>query len=304
MKLFALFAAMTALCVSFGPAEATWPIVMEIRLPRVLTAGLVGAALALAGALLQGLFRNPLACPGIIGVSAGGALGASLGLAAGLASISIWSLPVAAFAGASGAAFLIFALSARGGLILCGIAVNSTAGAATALVLALSVRDWEVARQVWFWLMGGLNNRSWVHVALISPFLFASLLVSLKISRELDLLQSGEEVASSLGVDVSRMKKIILIASAAAAGASVAVAGVVGFVGLVVPHIVRRFVGPHHRRLIPACLVFGACFVMAIDLACRTVIGREEIGLGVVASAFGGPFFLFLLIRRRDELSG
>jgi len=285
-------------------------IIWQIRLPRVLTGALVGAALALSGALLQGLFRNPMASPGIIGVSTGGALGATSAIALGFSSLSLWAVPLMAFSGALLSGFLVYALATRHGrtplatLLLCGLAMNSITGALTSLVLSFSVREWEIGRQILFWLMGDLSNRTWEHVAMIAPFLAVCAAASAFFPRELNLMMTGEEAAMSLGVDTVRTKRLLLTVAAAAAGAAVAVAGVIGFVGLLVPHIVRLLLGPDHRRLLPASLLAGAVFLMGMDLLARILLRSQEIRLGILTSGLGGPFFLYLILRhrRRAEL--
>lgn len=285
-------------------------IIWHIRLPRVLTGALVGAALALSGALLQGLFRNPMASPGIIGVSTGGALGATSAIALGLSSLSLWAVPLMAFSGALLSGFLVYALATRHGrtplatLLLCGLAMNSITGALTSLVLSFSVQEWEIGRQILFWLMGDLTNRTWEHVAMIAPFLAVCAAASAFFPRELNLMMTGEESAMSLGVDTVRTKWLLLTVAAAAAGAAVAVAGVIGFVGLLVPHIVRLLLGPDHRQLLPASLLAGAVFLMGMDVLARILLRSQEIRLGILTSGLGGPFFLYLILRhrRRAEL--
>jgi len=296
-----------------GTVEATpqeRAIVWHIRTPRVLTGGLVGAMLALSGVLLQGLFRNPMASPSIIGVSTGGALGATSALAAGLGAVSLWAVPVAAFGGALLSAFVIYALATERGrspistLILCGLALNAITGALTSLILSFSVREWEVGRQILFWLMGGLTDRTWEHVGMVAPFALLCFAGAGIFWRELNLMLTGEESALALGVDTSRTKLWILVIAAGSAGAAVAVSGVIGFVGLIVPHIFRLILGPDHRRLIPSCIIGGALFLMAVDLAARMALAREEIRLGIVTSILGGPFFLYLIVRHRKRAEG
>ncbi len=280
-------------------------IIWHIRLPRVLTGALVGAALALSGALLQGLFRNPMASPGIIGVSTGGALGATSAVALGLSSLGLWAVPLMAFSGALLSGFLVYALATRHGrtplatLLLCGLAMNSITAALTSLVLSFSVQEWELGRQILFWLMGDLSNRTWEHVAMIAPFLAVCAAVSAFFPRELNLMMTGEESAMSLGVDTVRIKRLLLTVAAAAAGAAVAVAGVIGFVGLLVPHIVRLLLGPDHRQLLPASLLAGAVFLMGMDVLARILLRSQEVRLGILTSGLGGPFFLYLILRYR-----
>ena len=280
-------------------------IIWHIRLPRTLTGAFVGASLALSGVMLQGLFRNPMASPVVIGVSTGGALGATSAIALGLGAASIWAVPLSAFGGALATVVLVSLVASHkghtplGALILCGMAMNSIAGALTTLVLSYSVSDFEIARQILFWLMGSLTNRTWEHVFLVAPFFAASAVAAAFFGRELNLMMSGEESAMALGVNTARTKAWILVIAAAAAGASVAVSGVVGFVGLLVPHIVRMLAGPDHRRLLPLSMMAGAIFVMGMDLLARTLSPAGEIRLGVLSASIGGPFFLYLIVSNR-----
>ena len=280
-------------------------IIWHIRLPRTLTGAFVGASLALSGVMLQGLFRNPMASPVVIGVSTGGAMGATSAIALGLGAASIWAVPLSAFGGALATVVLVSLVASHkghtplGALILCGMAMNSIAGALTTLVLSYSVSDFEIARQILFWLMGSLTNRTWEHVFLVAPFFAASAVAAAFFGRELNLMMSGEESAMALGVNTARTKAWILVIAAAAAGASVAVSGVVGFVGLLVPHIVRMLAGPDHRRLLPLSMMAGAIFVMGMDLLARTLSPAGEIRLGVLSASIGGPFFLYLIVKNR-----
>ena len=291
--------------VEAGVSAHERAIVWHIRLPRTLTGAFVGASLALSGVMLQGLFRNPMASPVVVGVSTGGALGATSAIALGLGAASIWAVPLSAFGGALLTVFLVSLVASHkgrtplGALILCGMAMNSIAGALTTLVLSYSVSDFEIARQILFWLMGSLTNRTWEHVALIAPFFAASVAAAVFFGRELNLMTSGEEAAMALGVDTARTKTWVLVISAAAAGAAVAVSGVVGFVGLLVPHIVRMLAGPDHRRLLPLSMMAGAVFVMGMDLLARTLSPAGEIRLGILSASIGGPFFLYLIVRNR-----
>jgi iron complex transport system permease protein len=293
-----------------GVSEEELIVIWHLRLPRLVVAAMVGASLALSGALLQGLFRNPMAGPEVTGVSSGGALGATMAIAAGLGNVSLWAVPLSAFGGAIAAAIVVYALSARRGdaplasLVLCGLAVSSTAGALSSFVLSLSVQEWDLGRQILYWLMGGLSHRTWDHVAMLAPFLLIALAGSWRIARELDLLAAGEESAMGLGVDVLRLKRGILALAAASAGAAVAVSGIVSFVGLMVPHMARLVVGPSHRRLLPACAIGGATFLIMVDLVCRSMPKGEELRLGILTSGFGGPFFLLLVMRARRRGEG
>jgi len=284
-------------------AEPEQVIVWLIRTPRALVAALVGAGLAVAGAQMQGLFRNPLASPDIIGVSSGGAFGAVLALATGLAMRSLFYLPVMSFVGALLALFLIYAVATRSGrtpiatLLLTGVAFNALIGAATSFLISLQWVRWEVAQEILFWLMGGLDSRTWKHVWLALPCVLVGLTVALIYSRELDVLLLGEDMALAVGADVEKVKRIILTSSALLTGAAVAVSGVIGFVGLVVPHIVRLIIGPKHRYLLPASALTGAAFLILTDILARTARRPEEIRLGILTAALGAPFFLYLLLR-------
>ncbi len=288
-----------------GISEQDRVIIWHIRVPRIITASLVGASLALSGVMLQGLFQNPMASPFVIGISSGGALGATTAIALGLGAVSIWSVPFMAFGGALVAVFMVSLLATHKGrtpiatLILCGIAINSIAGALTMLVLSISVSDFEIARQILFWLMGSLANRTWEHVFLVAPFFFVCAIGAVLFTRELNMMMSGEESAMALGVNTAQTKMWILIISAAAAGASVAVSGVIGFVGLLVPHIVRILVGPDHRRLLPASILAGTIFLMGMDFLARWVSPMHEIQLGIFSAGIGGPFFLYLVMKNR-----
>jgi len=279
-------------------------VLLTVRLPRVLLAAVGGAGLGVAGAVMQGLFRNPMADPGVIGVSGGAAFGAvtALYLAAGAAAV--WLVPGAAFVGALGCALLVYALATSRGhtpvstLLLAGIAVAGIASALTSFVLSLSLAQWEVGRQMLTWLMGGLEGRSWSHLALAAPLVVLGTAWLLVYARDLNVMLTGEESALSVGVDVPRVKRVL---SSLVTAATVAVMGIVGFVGLMVPHIVRLLVGPDHRKLLPVCFVGGALFLVWADLATRA-LPLSDLRLGVVTALTGGPFFLYLLVRHRRRL--
>jgi iron complex transport system permease protein len=290
-----------------GLVPADISIIWLIRLPRVLVAAIVGAGLATAGALMQGLFRNPLAEPSMTGVGPGAVLGAVIVFVSGWGVTSVVALPLAAIAGALAALFLVYGIATRGGatpittLLLAGIAVGSFFTAVSSLLISLNIVNWQVAQDIVFWMMGGLDSRTWAHVWLSAPFVAIGLLAALAQARTLDLMLLGEDTASSLGVDVESAKRLLVFTSALLTGASVAVAGLVGFVGLLVPHAVRLLLGPGHRRLIPASAVTGAAFLVACDLVARTVRPPAEVRLGVVTALSGAPFFLWLLLRRLRE---
>ena len=279
-------------------------IVWSVRSPRVILAVIVGAALSVAGAQMQAVFRNPLAEPGLIGVGAGAALGGVLAFCTGAAALAPPLLPLFAFTGGLGALALVYFIATRSGwastadLLLTGVAVAAVLGSATSFLISLNLANQQMLQQITFWSMGGLDSRTWLHVRLCLPLVVPGLLLALYFSRDLDLLAQGEETAMTLGVNVDYVKWLVLAASAMLTGASVAVAGMVGFVGLIVPHGVRLLLGPAHGRLIPACALAGGLFLVLCDLASRSVVAPGEIPLGVITALCGGPFFLYLLHRR------
>lgn len=280
-------------------------IIFYIRFPRVLVAVMVGAALATSGAVMQGIFRNPMADPGTLGVSSGASLGAVVAIALGLTTRSLYVMPVFAAAGALTVAFVIFVLSLRSGkispltLILSGIAVSMFVNAITSVVLSFARSD-QIKEYI-FWTTGGLGSRRWEHLAIgIGPILICGALLFL-FSRELNVLMLGEEEAYALGLDPSKARKIMLFLSSITTAAAVSVSGNISFVGLIVPHIMRLIVGPDHRALLPASAVGGALFLVLCDVVARTVIQPEEIGVGIITSLLGAPYFLSLLIKTRKE---
>ncbi|HNB70904.1 MAG TPA: iron ABC transporter permease [Acidobacteriota bacterium] len=289
-----------------GIRDVDVAVVWLIRTPRVLVAVLVGAGLAIAGAQMQGLFQNPLASPDIIGTSSGGALGAVIALATGLATRSLWYMPILAFLGALVSLFVVYAISTQRGrtpvstLLLAGVALNALIGAGTSFVITLKWVRWEVATGIIFWMMGGLDTRTWDHVWLALPCVLVGIGIALMFTRELDVLLLGEEFALGLGIDVERAKRIILTGAALLTGTAVAVSGVVGFVGLIIPHIVRLVIGPRHRYLLPASALTGASFLVVADILARTLQSPEEIRLGIITAVFGAPFFLYLLLKHQQ----
>jgi iron complex transport system permease protein len=282
-------------------------IVWLIRIPRVVVAALVGTGLATAGAIMQGLFRNPLAEPGLAGPGAGAVLGGVIAFVMGWTATSSVSLPVSAIIGAMVALTIVYTMATRAGitpittLLLAGIAVSSLLLAATSFLLSLNIVKFQLAEEILFWQMGGLDARTWTHVWLSAPFVALGVAVAMIQARELDLLQQGEETAASLGVDVESSKRLLALTAAILCGASVAVAGNLGFVGLVVPHGVRLLVGPTNRVLLPASAAAGAAFLILCDLIARTIHPPVEIRLGIVTALCGGPIFIALLLRRYRE---
>jgi len=290
-------------------------IILEIRLPRLLLGALVGAGLATSGAILQGLFRNPLADPGLVGVSSGAGLAAVLVIVLGgtslaplLAVAGIYALPIAAFAGGLASTFLLYAIATRRGqtaiatMLLAGIALGALAGALTGL-LVYRATDAQL-RDLTFWSLGSLAGADWTKVATAGPIIVTALLAMPFVSRGLNALTLGEAAAYHLGVPVERLKTAAIFLVAAATGAGVAVSGGIGFVGIVVPHVLRLAVGPDHRFLLPGSALLGASFLIAADAVSRSVAAPAEVPIGIVTAMVGGPFFLWLLLRRRDALGG
>ena len=291
--------------LEFAPYSRTEELVVEqLRLPRIIVAALVGAALGIAGATMQGLFRNPMADPGIIGVSAGGAAGAVLSIALGLSRLFFLALPLFAFLGAMGAAFLVYGIAIAGGrvsmatLLLAGVAVSAFLGAIISAVLVL-VPSNEALREILFWLAGGLDSRSWDHVHLSAPLILAGSGLIIVLSRDINLLMLGDDDAKSMGVRVGLIRPILIAAASLVTGVAVAVSGTIAFVGLVTPHMLRLLFGPDHRVLIPVSALGGASFLVIADTLARVVVQPAEFRVGIITAFVGAPFFLFLLIRNR-----
>ena len=280
-------------------------ILLEIRLPRTPLAALVGATLGLAGAALQGLLRNPLAEPGIIGVSNGAALGAVIVFYYGLAGAAWFVLPLAGLAGALLAVLCIFALVGQSRsiitLILAGVAINAIGGALIALALNYAASPYAM-QEIVFWLLGSVANRSFTEVYIALPFMMLGWAMMLYCGRFLNALTLGEETARSLGFDVIRLRLVLILGVAASVGAAVAVAGNIGFIGLVVPHLVRPFVGYEPRRLLLASASVGAILLLLADLTVQLASGTTEMKLGVITSLVGAPFFLLLILKSRNTL--
>jgi len=278
--------------------ELAATILWNIRLPRMLISMMVGAALASSGLVMQAYFRNSLASPGLLGVTSGGAAGAVVMIGLGWASASIFVLPVAAIVGAMISTSVVIMLARRGAsterLLLAGVALNALLGAVTSYVLANFTLSYERNARILFWMLGGLEDRTWEHVMMASPIVVAGAMLW-PLGRPMDLLSLGAREAQSLGVDIKRLRRSMLVLSTVLTALATAVAGTVGFVGLIVPHLLRLLVGPEHKRLVPLTLIGGAAFVLACDL-----IGRSAGGLrvGIVTSLIGGPFFLWLLRRQ------
>jgi iron complex transport system permease protein len=288
-----------------GGREEVRLIVFEIRLPRALLALAIGAALGISGAALQGYLRNPLAEPGVIGVSAAGALGAVVVFYFGLASLFPLALPLGGLIGAAVGVWLVHALAGRGGstatLILAGVAVNALAGALTALALSLAPSPFATL-EIIHWMLGGLTDRSMAHVWLALPFIALGALLLATLGRGLDALTLGEDAAASLGIDLPMLRLRVILGTALAVGAGTAVAGAIGFVGLVVPHLLRGAVGHRPGALLAASALGGAALTLFADIAARLILTDREINLGVLTAIIGAPFFLALVLQsRRSE---
>ena len=277
-------------------------IVRDIRLPRALLAVLVGASLGSAGAALQGLLRTPLSEPGIIGISGGAALGAVSAFYSGIAASALWVLPASGMLGALLAVAALHALAGRGAdiltVILAGVAINSLSGALTTLILNLSPNPFA-AYEIYFWLLGSLANRSFEHVLLALPFMLAGGALLLMTRRALDVLALGEDSAASLGIALNRTRAQVIAGSALAVGAAVSISGVIGFVGLVVPHVLRPWVGYRPGALLVPSALGGAALTLAADLGTRLPLAGGELKLGVVTALIGAPFFLRLVLQSR-----
>ncbi len=281
-------------------------IIWNIRLPRVLLALCVGASLSLAGAAFQGLLRNPLADPYTIGVSSGAALGAVAVLFFQITIVGLgnFTLPVVAIISGLFTLLIVFGLVRLSSkslaietIILAGIIVSAFIGAIISLIIALGDRD--SMSQIIYWLYGSVGMRGWQHVQLIVPFMLIGLFILLTHSRELNALALGEEAADHIGVDVKKGKKLILLGASLLTGAAVSVSGSIGFVGLVIPHLVRLIIGPNHRHVLPLSMLFGGAFLIIADIVARTLIAPKELPIGVITALIGAPVFAFLLVRER-----
>jgi len=290
--------------------ELEWTILFEIRTPRVILAGFVGAALALAGAALQGLFRNPLADPGLIGVSSGAALGAIAMIVLGsglnlLPELMPYALPVAAVLGALTVTIFLYLFASYYGqfsiltVILLGIAINALASVGIGVFQYLS--DDAQLRSLVFWMMGSFGRASWEIVMPAMAIVIISLVLLLSQTKNLDRLQLGEAEAWFLGVDVKKLKRLIILSVSAAVGAGVSISGIIGFVGLVVPHIVRLVLGSSHRLVLPGSVLIGATLMIIADLISRILHSPAEVPISLVTSAIGAPFFLWLISRTRPS---
>ncbi len=288
-------------------------IVFDIRLPRALLGFLIGAALAVSGAVMQGLFRNPLADPGLIGVSSGASLGAVTIIVLGSSMVApvvtmfgSFALPLAAFAGGLVSTVILYRVATQGGqtsvatMLLAGIALGALAMALTGILIFMA--DDKQLRDLTFWSMGSLAGATWAKIATAGPIMAASLLLMPFLARGLNAMALGEAAAFHMGVPVQRLKNVAILGVAAATGAAVAVSGGIGFVGIVVPHLLRLVIGPDHRTLLPASALLGGTLLIGADMLARTIVAPAELPIGIITAAVGGPFFLWILLRNRARL--
>lgn len=289
-------------------------IILDIRLPRAILGFLIGAALAVSGAVMQGLFRNPLADPGLIGVTAGSSLGAVAMIVLGSTVAApvyrlfgIFALPVAAFVGALIVTILLYRIATRHGqtsvatMLLAGIALSSLAIAMTGILIYMA--DDKQLRDLTFWSMGSLAGATWVKIAAAAPIILISFLSLPLMARGLNAITLGEAAAFHMGIPVQRLKNTAIVAVAAATGASVAVSGGIGFVGIIVPHVLRLLIGPDNRFLLPASALLGGSLLIFADVFARTIVAPAELPIGIITAGVGGPFFLWILLRHRSRLS-
>ena len=290
-----------------GGSDVQQTIVREIRLPRTILGLAIGAILGLSGAALQGLLRNPLASPSLFGAPQSAAFGAVLMIALGWADVRSYALPVAGIAMAFASVFVLLGIAGRNAglllLILAGLAISSLAGAATALVMNLSANPFA-ALEIAFWLLGSLEDRSFRHVTLALPFIIAGAVVLMSQRNAFRALSLGEETAQSLGVDVGRLRLLVIVGVALGVGGAVAVTGTIGFIGLVAPHLMRPLIGHDPARLLVPSALTGAVLLLAADIAVRIIPSTTDIKVGVLTSIIGVPFFLYLIVRERRALGG
>ncbi len=289
-------------------SETEYAVVSSIRLPRITLALIVGAALGVSGAVMQGLFRNPMADPGIIGVSTGGALGAVVAIATGLSSAVALALPAMSFAGACATLVLVYLVASVGGrfsmgaLLLAGVAISAFIAAVISAII-LFTANLQAQREMLFWLAGGLGASTWTDVQLCIPFILLGVTIAVVLARDLNLLMLGDEEARSLGARVALTRNTLLLSTSLITGAAVAFSGTIAFVGLIAPHTLRLIIGADHRVLVPLSALGGGVFLLAADTLSRTVIDPAEVPVGVVTALTGAPFFLMLLARNKARAS-
>jgi len=289
-----------------GGSEAARLVMQEIRFPRALLGAMVGATLGLSGAVLQGYLRNPLADPGVLGISGSASLGAVVAIYSGLSAMLVPALPLMAITGAILAVTLLQALAGRTpsvlALILAGVAISSLASALTALALNLSSNPFA-SLEILYWMLGSLTDRSMAHVWLAAPFMVSGWAMLASLGRGLDALTLGPDVAASMGIPIARMQRLMVFGTALSVGAATAVSGAIGFIGLVVPHLLRPFVGNRPSRLMLTSALAGASLLLAADIAVRLIAPGRDLKLGVLTALIGAPFFVWLVVKTRRTLA-
>lgn len=307
------FARVTGISIGTELSKHAEIIIFDIRFPRMVLGVLVGAALAVSGAMMQGLFRNPLADPGLVGVSAGAGLSAITVIVLGgtvlaplVTILGIYLLPLAAFMGSLITTYVLYTIATRRGqtsvatMLLAGIALGALSGALSGILVYMS--DDQQLRDLTFWQMGSLGAATWEKIGAVIPFFIITFAAIPFISSGLNAMVLGEIEAKYLGVPIQRLKRIIIFIVACAVGASVAVTGGIGFVGIVVPHLLRLIIGPDHTYLLPSSALLGAILLLLADCVSRTIVAPAELPIGIVTAALGGPFFLWILLRQRSIL--
>ncbi len=295
----------TGLAMSHPNGEAA---LWQVRFPRIVLAVLVGCALAVAGVLMQGVFANPLAEPGTVGVSAGAAVGACATIVFGWSVLGNWTIAGAAFLGGLVATLIAYSTARSGGrtevvtLVLTGVAVSAVSGAITAYLVFAG--DTQSREEIIFWQLGSLNGTRWSHVLVVAPPVMAGIVCAIVLGRKLDLLALGDRAAAHLGVDVESVRLRAILVVAMLTGAAVAFCGIIGFVGLVVPHLLRMVLGPGHRILVPASALGGGVLLLLADLGARTLVPFSDLPIGMLTAGVGGPFFFWLLRRTRQGAGG
>jgi len=283
-------------------------VVLGIRLPRIVLGLLVGAALAVSGVLMQAIFGNPLADAGVVGVSSGAAFGAAASITFGVGVLGMWTTPAFAFLGGLVAVFSVYLISRSGGrtevvtLLLTGIAINAIAGAGLAFLTFLGTTS--TREQIVFWQLGSLNGALWQNIALVAPLVVVGVAAAVAVAHRLDLFALGERTARHLGVRVELLRVVVIVLVALLVCAAVSFAGIIGFVGLVVPHLMRMAIGPAHLPLVVASALGGALLIAVADLVARTAVPLADLPIGMITSLVGGPFFLWLLLRTRRRAGG
>lgn len=288
-------------------SESYYTIIYNIRLPRIVLAGLVGMGLSIVGTSFQALFKNPMADPYVLGISSGAALGAAIAITLGISGsfLGFGAVAVMAFAGSLITAFLVYNIARVGNrtptvtLLLAGVTVSFFLSSIISLIMVFNYKQVD---KIVFWMMGSFSASSFKQVILLIPFIFIGLIIILSFSRDLNIMLTGDDTANSLGIEAEVVKKVILAVSSAVVAACVSVSGVIGFVGLIVPHIIRMLVGPNHRILIPFSAVSGAIFMIVCDTLARSLASPSEIPVGAITSFIGAPYFIYLLMKSKKKV--